>query len=139
MLRGAWGFALLAPAIAARAVVVDTNRTFVVGFSGGGRVASMMMPAYPGRFAGAVFICGANPLVSAAQAAIDELGRLPMVFLTGTGDFNLEDTRLAFSTYLQAGVTRAQLIVVDNLDHALPGEAGLDAALEFLDAPSDDG
>lgn len=126
------GFALLAPVIAARVDNVDTRRTFLTGFSGGGRVASMMMPMYPERFAGAIFICGANPLLSATQNTIDALGERPMVFLTGTGDFNLEDTRVSISTFQQAGLVKTELKVVDGLEHALPSAADLDVALGVL-------
>jgi len=130
------GFALLAPTVAAQVVAIDTSRTFVLGFSGGGRVASMMIPAYPGQFAGAMFICGANPLFTATQQTIDELNQLPIIFLTGTGDFNLEDTRMALPTWQQAGVSKAQLMVVDGLGHALPAKEDFDVALESLVLPT---
>jgi poly(3-hydroxybutyrate) depolymerase len=125
-------FALLAPAVAAQVEAIDATRLLLTGFSGGGRVASMMMPAYPDRYAGALFICGANPLLTATQHSIDALGRLPMVFLTGTGDFNLEDTQVAISTYQQAGMARTQLMVVDGLGHGLPEATDLDTALEYF-------
>ena len=126
------GFALLAPAIAVQTGAVDASRVVLAGFSGGGRVASMMMPAYPDRFAGALFICGANPLFTVTPDALDGLSQVPMVFLTGTGDFNLEDTRMAITTFQQAGLTKVRLEVVDGLDHALPGAADLDAALSAI-------
>jgi len=126
------GFALLAQALAAQVEAIDTSRLLLTGFSGGGRVASMMMPAYPERFAGALFICGANPLFTVTQPSVDALRRLPMVFLTGTGDFNLEDTQVAISTYQQAGMARTQLMVVDGLGHGLPEAKNLDTALGFI-------
>lgn len=126
------GFALLAPTIAAQVETIDTARIFLVGFSGGGRVASMMLPVYPDRYAGALLICGANGLVSIRRNTIDEFVKLPIVFLTGSGDFNLEDTRMANATFQQAGVAKAQLMVVDGLDHALPGQEDFAAALGCL-------
>ncbi|MEM7016302.1 MAG: hypothetical protein AAF512_03045 [Pseudomonadota bacterium] len=125
------GFALLASEIAAAQVdAIDTSRIFLTGFSGGGRVASMMMPEYPERFAGTIFICGANPMFNAPQDVLDTLAQVPMVFLTGTGDFNLEDTKMAISTYQYAGLDKAQLMVVDGLGHALPEAQDLDTALQ---------
>jgi hypothetical protein len=41
---------------------VDSSRISVSGFSGGGRVASMLAGQYPEVFSGAVYICGVNPL-----------------------------------------------------------------------------
>ena len=130
------GFALLASTIAAQVTAIDASRIFLTGFSGGGRVASMMMPAYPERFAGTIFLCGANPLFSVTQDTIDMLAQVPMVFLTGTGDFNLEDTQMAISTYQLAGLDKAQLMVVEGLGHALPSEQDLDAALRSLVLPA---
>lgn len=126
------GYALLAPAAAALVQSIDSSRSLLTGFSGGGRVASMMMPIYPGRFAGALFICGANPLISATQDTVDALTGMPMVFLTGTEDFNLEDTRMAFSTYQHTGLAKAQLMVVDGMGHALPEATDLNAALAIF-------
>ena len=41
------GFALLASTLAAQVSAIDASRLFLTGFSGGGRVASMMLPALP--------------------------------------------------------------------------------------------
>ena len=126
--------ALLAPLIAAQVVAIDPSRIFLSGFSGGGRVASMMMPLYPGRFAGALFICGANPLFVVSPEGVSGLDHRPLVFLTGTGDFNLEDTRLAVSTFQQAGLSRAELVVVEGLGHALPAGPDFEAAVGRFDS-----
>ncbi len=126
------GFALLAPAAAARALQVDPSRMLLSGFSGGGRVASMMMPAYPRQFRGALFICGANPLFTATPQTVDALAHVPMVFLTGSGDFNLQDTRMAMATYQQAGLHGLHLMEVDGMDHSLPPAPPLGKALKYL-------
>ena len=128
------GMALLGMVVA-RKQFGGLDRFLLGGFSGGGRVASMMMPAYPTLFAGALFICGANPLFTATESALAVLEKMPMVFLTGTGDFNLEDTRMAISTYEQAGLP-SQLMVVDGLGHALPEAQDLDSALSKLLLPN---
>ena len=127
------GLALLAPAVARTYTTLDPARFYLSGFSGGGRVASMMMPSYPTLFSGAIFICGANPLTVTTEAAIETLKNVPMVFLTGTGDFNLEDTQWSLKTYLQAGLSRTNLMVIEGLEHALPDAAALNDALVCLD------
>lgn len=128
------GMALLAPYALILAVEGDfnTENKILSGFSGGGRVASMMMPVYPDRYTGALFICGVNALYVASQEAINGLLQLPMLFLTGTGDFNLDDTRMAIMTYEQAGLQKVRLAVVDDLGHALPDPGDLASALDFL-------
>ena len=126
------GLALLAQSLVGRAGPIDTGRVYLGGFSGGGRVASMMIPMYPDRFAGALFICGANPLMGASADTVEAIRAMPLVFLTGTGDFNLEDTRFALATFQHAGFTRAELLLIDGLDHELPDDDGLMTALEAL-------
>ncbi len=127
------GLALLGETVAAREGLVDPTRIYLTGFSGGGRVASMMMPAYPGRFAGAVFICGANPMLNAPKETIEALQDTPLVFLTGSGDFNLADTQFAIGTFRHAGLERTELMIIEGLDHALPDALGMDTALNALE------
>ncbi len=126
------GMALLAPAVAAQAATLSAGRTYLTGFSGGGRVASMMMPIYPERFAGALFICGANPMFAVSQEALDALERSPVVFVTGTGDFNLQDTQMAIGTFHQAGLANVQLMVVEGMGHELPKVQDIDRALDYF-------
>lgn len=126
------GLALFADAIANRVGVIDSTRRYLTGFSGGGRVASMMIPTYPDRYSGALFICGANPLMGAPEGTVSALQSLPLLFLTGTGDFNLTDTQFAIATFQHAGLSRAELLVIDGLGHELPDGDGLAAALKAL-------
>ena len=126
------GMGLLAKVVADQFRSIDASRCFLSGFSGGGRVATMMLPVYPDAFTGALFICGANPLLAATTEEVAALRDKPLVFLTGTGDFNLMDTEMAFATYQHAELERLNLTVVDGLEHALPQPADLDQALRFL-------
>ena len=123
------GLALLAPFVFEKQ---DHQRIILSGFSGGGRVASMMVVAYPQLYHGALFICGANPMMIAAEESVENLQDKPLVFLTGTGDFNLEDTKMAISTYQQAGLTNTHLTIVQGLDHGLPEAKDLDDVLQTL-------
>ncbi|MEM7079427.1 MAG: hypothetical protein AAF513_12435 [Pseudomonadota bacterium] len=123
------GMALLAPAVARHYRDPDTARHLLSGFSGGGRVASMMLPAYPEIYSGALFICGANPVAILTDVTQQRLRDVPMVFLTGTGDFNLQDTQWSIASFQQAGLA-AQLVVIEGLGHALPEE--IDGVLDTL-------
>ena len=126
------GLALLAPAVAAQVARIESGRQYLTGFSGGGRVASMLMQTHAEVFSGSIYICGANPILLASTQQIDAIRTTPMIFLTGTGDFNLDDTQMALSTYRTAGVTGAILDVVDGLGHALPGADAMGSALSYL-------
>ena len=63
-------YAIFAPTVVARHYRVDASRVYVSGFSGGGRVASMVAPQYPQIFKGAIFICG-------VETTINSVGRFP--------------------------------------------------------------
>ena len=126
------GMALLAPTAIQKLYSNISDQFFISGFSGGGRVASMMVPNYPDRFDGALYICGANPLMGPTEAIVSQLNNISLVFLTGTGDFNLQDTQLARATYEYAGISSTQLMIVNELEHALPGAPVLREALTGL-------
>ena len=126
------GMAQLGAVLAAQSGAIDPDKIILSGFSGGGRVASMMIPAYPRHYCGALFICGANPMFTATQETLDSLHTVPLVFLTGEHDFNLEDTRMAIVSYQQAGLTNTHLFEIEGLEHALPDARGLDQALKLI-------
>ena len=130
------GMAQLATTLAADHGPVDHQRTILSGFSGGGRVASMMMPNYPKRYQGALFICGANPLMFATPESLDALKDCPIYFLTGTGDFNLDDTQMAIVSYQQAGLRQTKLVIVQDLEHALPTAQDLRQTLNEISPPN---
>ena len=125
------GLALLAPAVAAVHADMD-DRRLLTGFSGGGRVASMLMQTHPAVFGGAIYLCGANPLLLVTPEQIETIRSKPLLFLTGTGDFNLDDTQMALSTYRAAGLHNAILEIVDGLDHALPAAEAMSSALRYV-------
>ena len=120
--------------VAERALPIDGQRVYLSGFSGGGRVASMMMPFYPDAFSGAIFICGANPTGGLPAETQQAMASHRYVFLTGTDDFNLLDTQFAHAAFTQAGAPPGQLTVVTGHGHALPRAADWANALAYLDA-----
>ena len=130
--------ALLGPGAAAHhaaAVGIDSlnvDRTYLSGFSGGGRVASMMMPIYYETFKGAIYICGANPVEPLSDEQIAGLMSHRFVFLTGTEDFNHLDTQFAIGLSQRAGLGGGALYVVEGHGHALPEPEPLARSLRFL-------
>jgi hypothetical protein len=55
------------------------------------------------------------------------------VFVTGTRDFNLNETRIVYRKYLKAGAENSLLEIENGMGHSLPNANTLTTALEFLD------
>jgi len=126
-------YAMVAPAVIARDYKVDSARVYVSGFSGGGRVASMVAPEYPQVFKGAIFICGVNFWGSRKPAQLDAVKSNRYVFLTGKKDFNRGETRSAHRSYRRAGVENVLLMDISGMDHSLPSALKFGEAIMFLD------
>ena len=130
---------------------IDPARVYVSGFSGGGRVASMLAVAYADVFSGAIPLCGANfytdipsepgkswsrnfiPVDEALKIA-KEKGRY--VLVTGEKDMNLKNTRAVYEQgFKKEGFKRATVLEVPGLGHAPPPSDWLEKGLDFLDKP----
>jgi dienelactone hydrolase len=126
-------YAMVAPAVAARDYRIDSSRVYISGFSGGGRVASMIAPDYPHVFRGALYICGVNPWDDRDPERADAVQANRYVFLTGRKDFNRGETRSVHRAYRRAGVENALLMDIPGMDHSLPSPEKLAEALDYLD------
>lgn len=126
-------YAMVAPAVVVRNYQVDSSRVYVSGFSGGGRVASMVAPEYAQLFKGAVFICGVEFWGSRRPAQLDAVQDNRYVFLTGKKDFNRGETRSVHRSYRRAGVENVLLMDIPGLDHSLPSAPKFAEAIAFLD------
>jgi hypothetical protein len=126
-------YAMVAPAVVARAYQVESSRVYVSGFSGGGRVASMVAPEYPQVFKGAIFICGVNFWGNRKPSQLDAVQANRYVFLTGRKDFNRDETRSAYRSYKKAGAENVLLMDISGMDHRNPSAERLADAIAFLD------
>ena len=129
---------------------IDTNRVYVGGFSGGGRVASMVGMAYADVFTGTICVCGVNfytdvPTTTGnhwPRSFNPDAGMLAQarsnrrfVLLTGEQDFNRESTRDIWRNgFEREGFRHVRYLEVPGLKHALPSAEVLRKALEFLAA-----
>ncbi len=127
---------------------VDPRRVYVSGFSGGGRVASMLGVAYADMFTGAAPFMGVNfyedirdgknafganfipdPQVLAIAR---KSGRYALV--TGEKDFNRANTKAVFEQgYRKEGFANVTYLEAPGVAHAPPPAPWLERALEFLD------
>lgn len=125
-------YAVLGTGLIKNSYSIDSDRVYVSGFSGGGRVSSWAILEYPHIYKGAIYICGVNFW----QDGRDDLDRFRdhrYVFLTGTNDFNYQDTRNVFSKYRRAGFENIDLLTVTNMGHRLPDAKDFIKALDFVD------
>lgn len=121
---------------AAKRWAFDASRIIVSGFSGGGRVASILAAQYPDAFTGALYICGVDFWKKSRAPRVERLIQNRFVFLTGKEDFNRKETRRIYHKYLRAGAEHSKLMEVSNLSHELPGAKPLGEALDFLSGKS---
>lgn len=111
----------------------SANRMFVTGFSGGGRVASMLATQYPEVFSGAIYICGVDYWKDSQATRVERLVQNRFVFLTGPKDFNRNETTSVYHRYLKAGADNSILMVVPGMSHEHPDAKSMTDALQFLD------
>lgn len=121
-------FALLATVLAKKNYNIDTERVYLSGFSGGGRIASEIAPAYPQLFNGAIYHCGVN-FWNEAPTNLELVRNNRFVFITGSEDFNRRETRRIFGAYQKAGVDKVTLIDVTHMGHSLSAVADLRQAV----------
>lgn len=127
--------AMLAPKLLANEYVLDADRVYVAGFSGGGKTASRVAVARPEVFRGGIYIAGAEAWgTTSPPPKLDIIRQNYHVFLTGTNDFNERLTRRVYASYKGAGVENCNLIVVKRLGHELPGRSVFIRAIDYLDS-----
>jgi len=128
---------------------ISPKRIYVSGFSGGGRVASMLGVAFSDVFTGTIAICGVNfyMTISAGGDQVWEPsyktqprylttakmnGRF--VLITGSSDVNRPQTAAMYDQGFQAyGFANVQYMEVPGMGHAVPSGEYLDRTLNYLD------
>jgi poly(3-hydroxybutyrate) depolymerase len=121
--------------------VLDEQRVYIAGMSGGAQIASIVATLHPDLFNGGLFFCGVNPW---SERDVDPWLENPpddfssmkenrYVFVSGTEDFKLAATARVYRIYKKAGIEDSKLIVVDGMGHEVPDAKTLDRALDFLD------
>jgi poly(3-hydroxybutyrate) depolymerase len=112
---------------------IDPERVYITGFSGGGRVSSIAATKYPTIFKGSAYICGANYWGDMTEAQLNQVQKNRFGFITGTQDFNLNDTKQVYSKYKKSGIEKVKLMVISRMGHANPKRQKFNQALSFLD------
>jgi dienelactone hydrolase len=127
---------------------VDRKRIYVGGFSGGGRMASMLGVAYADLFTGTLCVCGVNfykevgvaggkyyPATFVPDPGVLLLGKRSgrFVLLTGENDQNRENTKsLSMSGFKREGFRNVLYLEVPGMGHAMPDVKVLRQSLDYL-------
>jgi dienelactone hydrolase len=127
-------FAIMAPKLISNAYNVNPDRVYLSGFSGGSRVASLVATEYNNLFKGAVYNSGVNYWGDAARDRYEEMKDNNYVFITGTEDFNLDDTQEVFKNYREVGMKNIKLIIVPDMAHKRPSAEILESGINYLDS-----
>ena len=115
-------------------IPLAADRVYVSGFSGGGRVASYVASQFPELFTGAIYICGADFWKQEYSPKVELMLPNRFVFITGSRDFNRDETRAVYRRYLEAGAVNSKLMVIPGMAHEKPGKQDLNEALDYLGA-----
>ncbi len=130
---------------------IDPSRVYVSGFSGGGRIASMLGVCYADMFSGTIAFMGVNfytDIVTLDKSEVFVAGYIPhdevvalakadcrYVLVTGEKDFNLKNTSAVFENgFKKEGFKSVELMKIPGQAHQPPKAEWLKKALELLDA-----
>jgi dienelactone hydrolase len=121
-----------------RGHAIDAERTYIGGFSGGGRIACAIGFALPEYFGGVLPVCAAGDLREESWLRRRVIDRLSVAHLTGDGDFNRGEVERFRGPMLAAVGVRSKVWVAPNTGHALPSPAVVEKAVIWLETGADD-
>jgi len=124
---------LLTPTVLSKDYVLDPDRIYVGGFSGGAHVATLLSTGKPGLFKGGMFAGGAIFWSDSTPSGIDAIRQNRYVFMAGSNDVALKTVRRTSASYKDAGVVNTKLIVMLNEKQEMPGPLYLREAVDYLD------
>jgi len=142
------GLALDAVHNAKASLPIDPKRVYVAGFSGGGRVSSIVALTYPDVVTGAIPMMGCNfyrnlpagdgkYFRGGASKPIEPIfaktKSLPMVLVTGETDANRPQTKANFEAFQKDRFRNVSYIEVPGIGHDMPEAKWFDKALSDLD------
>jgi predicted esterase len=112
---------------------VDPDRTYLAGFSGGGRVACAIGFALPEYFGGVIPICAGGELREDSWLRQRVSDRLSVALLTGENDFNRGEVERWRQPMLSEVGVRSRAWTYPKLGHAVPGGKGLVEVFRWLE------
>ena len=116
-----------------RRVKIDPDRTYISGFSGGGRIACSIGFSLTEYFGGVIPICAGGELRQESWLRHRVIDRLSVAMLTGENDFNRGEVERFRGPLLQEVGVRTRVWVVPKLGHRMPQSNTLSDAFDWLE------
>lgn len=116
-----------------RHVSLDPDRTYLSGFSGGGRIACLIGFALPEHVGGVLPLCAAGDLRAEPWLRHRAADRLSAALVTGATDFNRGEVELWRGPLWRDLGIRTRVWVQPGLGHAVPSAATLGQAVAWLE------
>jgi predicted esterase len=98
---------------------IDPDRTYIAGFSGGGRIAGHIAATYPEHFGGMAPVCATGELRDEPWLQHRLIDRLSVALVTGESDFNRGECERFMFTWLGELGVRTKVWVPKG-GHAIP-------------------
>ena len=117
---------------------IDPDRTYLAGFSGGGRIACGIAFSLPELFGGVIPVCAGGDLREEPWLRQRVIDRLSIAMITGTEDFNRGEVERFRGPMLSDVGVRTKVTVVEKLGHGIPDSKAFAEVLEWLDAGAAD-
>ena len=130
---------------------IDSDRVYVSGISGGGRVASMVALTFPDVFSGgAYYVIGCNYMKNLATSGnkfapgfwtkpdpriLEMAHKRRFAMITGSEDFNKPGTERVFKGYKNDGFQFVTFLEQPGLGHRLPDAQWYEKGILALDQP----
>jgi hypothetical protein len=112
---------------------IDPDRTYISGFSGGGRIACGIGFSLPEYFGGVMPICAAGDLRQEPWLRQRVIDRLSVALVSGESDFNRGECERWRGPVLRDVGVRTRVWVVPKLGHSVPAATVLQEALGWLE------
>ena len=116
----------------------DVERTYIGGFSGGGRIACAIAFALPENFGGVIPVCAAGDLREESWLRDRVIRRLSVAHITGDTDFNRGEVERYRGPMLAELGVRSKIWVMPKMGHSVPTGAALLPVYKWLDEAAED-
>jgi predicted esterase len=116
----------------------DVDRTYITGFSGGGRIACSIGFSLPEHFGGVIPICAAGELREEPWLRQRAIDRLSVALVSGETDFNRGEVERFRGPLLRDVGVRTRWWVIPKLGHGVPSGDALVEVMNWLDEQADE-
>jgi len=112
---------------------IDPDRTYIGGFSGGGRIAFAIATALPEYFGGILPVCAGGELRPESWLRQRVIDRLRIALITGEKDFNRGEIERLTQTQLSSVGVNSRVWTASGLGHGIPSDQTLSEAYHWLE------